>query len=126
MAAYAMSITDLDPLEHGLIFERFLIPDRVSMPDFDVDFAQKRLVELDAQYNQLATESIDRAGDYAGMVKKLERSKETTKKVLAELQVRQQQIFQAQVVLSGAAEENARLESMIRDLEIAVAKGARR
>ena len=35
MAAYAMKITDLDPLQHGLIFERFLNPDRVSMPDFD-------------------------------------------------------------------------------------------
>ena len=35
MAAYAMRITDLDPLRHGLIFERFLNPDRVSMPDFD-------------------------------------------------------------------------------------------
>lgn len=42
MAAYAMRITDLDPLEHGLIFERFLNPDRVSMPDFDVDFDDRR------------------------------------------------------------------------------------
>src|SRR5699024_6342104 len=38
MVAYALRITELDPLEHGLIFERFLNPDRVSMPDFDVDF----------------------------------------------------------------------------------------
>lgn len=38
LAAYAMGITDIDPLQHGLIFERFLNPDRVSMPDFDVDF----------------------------------------------------------------------------------------
>jgi DNA polymerase-3 subunit alpha len=37
MAAYAMKITELDPIVHGLIFERFLNPDRVSMPDFDVD-----------------------------------------------------------------------------------------
>ncbi|WP_066521190.1 DNA polymerase III subunit alpha [Curtobacterium ammoniigenes] len=42
MAAYAMRITDLDPLNHGLIFERFLNPDRVSMPDFDVDFDDRR------------------------------------------------------------------------------------
>jgi len=42
MAAYAMRITELDPLEHGLIFERFLNPDRVSMPDFDVDFDERR------------------------------------------------------------------------------------
>ena len=38
MVAYAMGITELDPLEHGLIFERFLNPERVSLPDIDVDF----------------------------------------------------------------------------------------
>src|SRR5690606_39674157 len=46
IAAYAMGITDLDPLEHGLIFERFLNPDRVSMPDFDVDFDDRRRGEV--------------------------------------------------------------------------------
>jgi len=46
MAAYAMRITDLDPLRHGLIFERFLNPDRVSMPDFDVDFDERRRGEV--------------------------------------------------------------------------------
>ncbi|WP_149204706.1 DNA polymerase III subunit alpha [Actinotalea subterranea] len=46
MAAYAMRITDLDPLAHGLIFERFLNPDRVSMPDFDVDFDERRRGEV--------------------------------------------------------------------------------
>lgn len=38
MVAYAMGITELDPLQHGLIFERFLNPERVSLPDIDVDF----------------------------------------------------------------------------------------
>src|SRR3954454_13956521 len=46
IAAYAMRITDLDPLEHGLIFERFLNPDRVSMPDFDIDFDERRRGEV--------------------------------------------------------------------------------
>ncbi len=46
MAAYAMGITDLDPLVHGLLFERFLNPDRVSMPDFDVDFDDRRRGEV--------------------------------------------------------------------------------
>ncbi|WP_051053830.1 DNA polymerase III subunit alpha [Leucobacter salsicius] len=46
MVAYAMRITDLDPLQHGLIFERFLNPDRVSMPDFDVDFDDRRRGEV--------------------------------------------------------------------------------
>ncbi|MDO5635021.1 MAG: DNA polymerase III subunit alpha [Micrococcus sp.] len=46
MVAYALRITDLDPLKHGLIFERFLNPDRVSMPDFDVDFDDRRRGEV--------------------------------------------------------------------------------
>ena len=46
MVAYAMGITDLDPLQHGLLFERFLNPDRVSMPDFDVDFDERRRGEV--------------------------------------------------------------------------------
>ena len=46
MVAYAMRITDLNPLKHGLIFERFLNPDRVSMPDFDVDFDDRRRPEV--------------------------------------------------------------------------------
>lgn len=46
MVAYALRITELDPLKHGLIFERFLNPDRVSMPDFDVDFDDRRRSEV--------------------------------------------------------------------------------
>src|SRR5690606_38955534 len=38
LVAYALEITDIDPIEHGLIFERFLNPERVSMPDIDIDF----------------------------------------------------------------------------------------
>ena len=41
LVAYALGITDLDPLEHDLLFERFLNPERVSMPDFDVDFCMQ-------------------------------------------------------------------------------------
>ena len=46
MCAYAMRITDLDPVPHGLIFERFLNPERQSMPDFDVDFDERRRGEV--------------------------------------------------------------------------------
>ncbi len=46
MCAYAMKITALDPLPHGLIFERFLNPERPSMPDFDVDFDERRRGEV--------------------------------------------------------------------------------
>ena len=46
LIAWALGITELDPLEHGLIFERFLNPDRVSMPDIDMDFDERRRGEV--------------------------------------------------------------------------------
>jgi len=46
VVAWALKITDLDPLQLGLLFERFLNPERVSMPDFDVDFCQDRRDEV--------------------------------------------------------------------------------
>lgn len=46
VAAWALRITDLDPIEMNLLFERFLNPERVSMPDFDVDFCQERRDEV--------------------------------------------------------------------------------
>jgi DNA polymerase-3 subunit alpha len=46
LVSYALTITDLDPIRFGLLFERFLNPERVSMPDFDVDFCQERRDEV--------------------------------------------------------------------------------
>ncbi|WP_041762580.1 DNA polymerase III subunit alpha [Brevundimonas subvibrioides] len=46
LVAWALTITDLDPLRFGLLFERFLNPERVSMPDFDIDFCQERREEV--------------------------------------------------------------------------------
>jgi DNA polymerase-3 subunit alpha len=46
VVAWALTITDLDPIRFGLLFERFLNPERVSMPDFDVDFCQERRGEV--------------------------------------------------------------------------------
>ncbi|MET7750239.1 DNA polymerase III subunit alpha [Micromonospora sp. NPDC005367] len=46
LVAYALGITDLDPIPHGLIFERFLNPERVSMPDVDIDFDERRRGEV--------------------------------------------------------------------------------
>jgi DNA polymerase III subunit alpha len=51
LVAYSLTITDLDPIRFGLLFERFLNPDRVSMPDFDIDFCQDRRDEV-IQYVQ--------------------------------------------------------------------------
>lgn len=44
--AYAIEITDIDPIKYGLLFERFLNPERISMPDFDVDFSDERRQEV--------------------------------------------------------------------------------
>jgi DNA polymerase-3 subunit alpha len=52
LVAYVLGITDLDPIEHDLLFERFLNPERVSMPDFDVDFCMEgrdRVIEYVAK-----------------------------------------------------------------------------
>ena len=46
LVSYALTITDLDPMRFGLLFERFLNPERVSMPDFDIDFCQDRRDEV--------------------------------------------------------------------------------
>jgi DNA polymerase III subunit alpha len=46
LVSYALTITDLDPIRFGLLFERFLNPERVSMPDFDIDFCQERRDEV--------------------------------------------------------------------------------
>ena len=52
VVAWALTITDLDPLRWGLLFERFLNPERVSMPDFDIDFCQERRDEVIAYVQQ--------------------------------------------------------------------------
>ena len=46
LVAWALDITNLDPIRFGLVFERFLNPERVSMPDFDIDFCQERRDEV--------------------------------------------------------------------------------
>ena len=46
LVSYAMEITDIDPLEYGLLFERFLNPERISMPDIDIDFCTNRRGEV--------------------------------------------------------------------------------
>ncbi len=46
LIAYAMTITDIDPFKYELLFERFLNPERVSMPDFDIDFCFERRQEV--------------------------------------------------------------------------------
>jgi DNA polymerase III subunit alpha len=68
LVAYALRITDLDPIPYNLLFERFLNPERVSMPDFDVDFMQEkrgRVIEYVA--NKYGRERVGQIATYAGL-----------------------------------------------------------
>ncbi len=46
LVSYSLKITDIDPMRYGLLFERFLNPERISMPDIDMDFCQSRRDEV--------------------------------------------------------------------------------
>lgn len=69
LVAYALKITDLDPLQYNLLFERFLNPERVSMPDFDIDFCQTnrdRVIDyVKAKYGKEAVSQIVTFGTMA-------------------------------------------------------------
>lgn len=68
IVAYALRITDLDPIPYNLLFERFLNPERVSMPDFDVDFMQERrgkVIEYVA--HKYGRERVGQIATYAGL-----------------------------------------------------------
>lgn len=69
LVAYALGITDLDPLQYDLLFERFLNPERVSMPDFDVDFCMEKRGEVIRyvikEYGRLAVSQIITFGTMA-------------------------------------------------------------
>jgi DNA polymerase-3 subunit alpha len=65
IVAYLAGITDLDPLHYGLLFERFLNPDRVSPPDFDIDFCERRRGEvLDYVRAKYGAESVAQIGTF--------------------------------------------------------------
>ncbi len=71
LVAYALKITDLDPLEHDLLFERFLNPERVSMPDFDVDFCMdKRDRVIDYVAQKYGRDSVSQIITYGSMAAK--------------------------------------------------------
>lgn len=71
LVAYAMKITDLDPLPYNLLFERFLNPERVSMPDFDIDFCQERREEVIKYVRQkYGEEAVCQIGTFGTMASK--------------------------------------------------------
>ncbi|WP_119153052.1 DNA polymerase III subunit alpha [Caldimonas tepidiphila] len=71
LVAYALKITDLDPLRYNLLFERFLNPDRVSMPDFDVDFCQgNRDRVIDYVKDKYGREAVSQIATFGTMAAK--------------------------------------------------------
>ncbi len=71
LVAYAMKITDLDPLRYNLLFERFLNPDRVSMPDFDIDFCQgNRDRVIDYVKDKYGREAVSQIATFGTMAAK--------------------------------------------------------
>ncbi len=71
LVAYALKITDLDPLEHDLLFERFLNPERVSMPDFDIDFCMdKRDLVIDYVARTYGRDAVSQIITYGSMAAK--------------------------------------------------------
>jgi DNA polymerase III subunit alpha len=71
LVAYSLGITDLDPLRYALLFERFLNPERVSMPDFDVDFCQdgrERVIEY--VRNKYGADSVSQIATFGTMASK--------------------------------------------------------
>ena len=68
VVAYSLGITDLDPIEYNLLFERFLNPDRVSMPDFDIDFCQEgRDQVIDYVKEKYGAESVSQIATFGTM-----------------------------------------------------------
>ena len=71
LVAYALKITDLDPLEYKLLFERFLNPERVSMPDFDIDFCQgNRDRVIDYVKDKYGREAVSQIATFGTMAAK--------------------------------------------------------
>ena len=68
LVAYALGITALDPIEHGLLFERFLNPERVSMPDFDIDFCtEKRDSVIDYVSSKYGSDAVSQIVTFGTM-----------------------------------------------------------
>ena len=71
LVAYALGITDLDPLVYELLFERFLNPERVSMPDFDIDFCmEKRDLVIDYVARTYGRDQVSQIITYGSMAAK--------------------------------------------------------
>ena len=72
LVAFSLGITSLDPIKHGLLFERFLNPERLSMPDFDIDFCmEKRDLVIDYVSNKYGSEAVSQIVTFGTMAARM-------------------------------------------------------
>ncbi len=122
IVAYALGITDLDPLEHGLLFERFLNPERVSMPDFDIDFCYERRGEvIDYVRKKYGAECVAQIITFGTM--KARNSIRDVGRVMRVPLDRVDQVaklvpFEPKMTLGGALEKSEELEDLYRTDEV--------
>ncbi len=121
LVAFVLGITDLDPLEYDLLFERFLNPERVSMPDFDVDFCMERRDRvIDYVAERYGRERVSQIITYGTMAAKA--VVRDAGRVLGHPhgfvdRIAKQIPFELGITLSKALEQDEELESMYRDDE---------
>ena len=121
LVAWVLGITDLDPLEHDLLFERFLNPERVSMPDFDIDFCMEgrdRVIDYVAE--QYGRERVSQIITFGTMAAKA--AIRDCGRVLGQPygfvdRIAKQVPFEIGMTLDRALEESAELAAMYRDDE---------
>ncbi len=121
LVAWVLGITDLDPLQHDLLFERFLNPERVSMPDFDVDFCMEgrdRVIDYVAE--QYGRERVSQIITFGTMAAKA--AIRDTGRVLGQPygfvdRIAKQVPFDVGITLDKALEESDELAAMYRDDE---------
>jgi len=121
LVAYVLGITDLDPIEHDLLFERFLNPERVSMPDFDIDFCMEgrdRVIEYVAE--RYGRERVSQIITYGTMAARA--VIRDTGRVLGHPygfvdRIAKQVPFEIGMTLDKALEQDAELAAMYRDDE---------
>lgn len=116
LVAYSLRITDLDPLAFDLLFERFLNPERVSMPDFDIDFCRERRTEVVEYvrekygYNSVAQIATTGAMESKAVIKDVARSMGIPPFVAQELSDLIPKVSNVPISLSRALQEVAKLK----------------
>ena len=117
LVAYALKITDLDPMQYGLLFERFLNPERVSMPDFDVDFCMEnrdRVINYVAQnYGRDAVSQIITFGTMAAKAVVRDVARVQGKSYSLADKLSKMIPFEVGITLSKALEQEAPLQEFL-------------